>query len=41
MEDVLIAVAAKSLVEGFVKNYALPKFSKLAQRRKGIFELKL
>lgn len=30
MEDVLIAVAAKSLVEGFIKNYALPKLSKLA-----------
>lgn len=30
MEEVLIAVAAKSLVEGFIKNYALPKLSKLA-----------
>lgn len=32
MEEVLIAVAAKSLVEGFIKNYALPKLSKLAHR---------
>lgn len=30
MEEVLIAVAAKSLVEGFIKNYAHPKLSKLA-----------
>lgn len=30
MEEVLIAVAAKSLIEGFIKNYALPKLSKLA-----------
>lgn len=30
MKEVLIAVAAKSLVEGFIKNYALPKLSKLA-----------
>lgn len=30
MEEVLIAVAAKSLVDGFIKNYALPKLSKLA-----------